>query len=317
MITNPIDILPINGGNALQVHEYLNAIQGNKLELYLILLDQLRYERNLFTIQNDDDLAKVWSNIETCLYWQGVCAIKKIDDLITVYQLSDIEVNSTNQIIKAKGKPFITMSNRSSNLKDEKLTLDNAVFFKRNNEGWSDWVFWYYRYEQLIEIKKYIFVNLQGSQKKVIINTQGENTDIVRKEIEHLKNTDNWWIAFNTITDLPIRNISEDFKELNIPNESEQLFYAFDKWLNFIYYHKGRRYNVSSKAERNVVDEVQINTVNFDLMEKDKMDCLKLGIEHYNKIYNRNAEIIKTFELLENEVEMEERSIEEAQNDQI
>lgn len=312
--TNPIDILPINGGNSIAVNEYLRAMQGVNIDLWLILLDQLRYERNLFLIENDDLLSKAWCNIETCLYWQGICAIQKIDDMIVVYQLNDLKVDNSNEIISAKGTPFVNLK-RDSQIQNVSLNKNNAVFFRRNQEAWCDWVFWWYRYEELILIKKYFFTNLQGSQKKVIINTQGEATDILKKEIINLKNPNEWYILNNSISDVPIRSITDDFRELNIPNESEQILSAFDKWLRFIYFHKGRRYNVSFKEERNVVDEVQINTVNFDLMEKDKMDWLKKGVENYNKLYQKNAEIRKTFDTIDKDIELEEKSEIEVKNE--
>lgn len=313
---DPINILPINGGNSIAVNEYLRAMQDANLDLWLILLDQLRYERNLFTIENDKELNKAWCNIETCLYWQGVCAIQKIDNMIVVYQLNDLKVDNSNDIISAKGTPFVNLK-RNSQIQNISLNRNNAVFFRRNQEAWCDWVFWFYRYKELVLIKKYIFVNLQGSQKKVIINAQGEMSDVMKKEILHLKNPDTWYILNNSISDLPIKSITDDFREIDIPNESEKLFSAFDRWLNFIYYHKGRRYNVSYKPERNIVDEVQLNTVNFDLMEKDKMDWLKQGIDNYNSLYTRNATIIKTFDLIDKEIELEDKSETEVKNDDI
>lgn len=316
--SNPIDILPINGGNAIAVNEYLRAMSNNNLDVYLLLLDQLRYHRNLFTIENDNTLKKGWLSIETALFWYGVCAIQVMADEIVVYGLSDVEVNNANEIISARGQIYINQFNRKSIITDVKLTKNNAIFIKRNLECWGYWIFNYYRYQKLALIQKYFFVNLQGSQKKVAFKIEGGATETLIKEISSIKNPDTWFLLLNDDTTGVGTAVTEKIQKLDVENDTEKIWKAFENYQNWLYYNEGRRYNVGEKDERNLVDEVQINTVNFDLIENDRLFWLKEAIDKYNLLYGKNAKVIKLFETLKvnnPNIEMEKESIESLKNE--
>lgn len=338
--------LPITGGNVFSTQQYLDAVfGGNSLVKYNLLLDSIRCLRNLYTIENDDMLARSWQNIMTILLIYGAVGIRKKKringDLLQLYGIMNFTVDDDLSIKECEGY-LPTILNRGINFgfdknksKMVKLTNDTAIFATYGTEALSLLIrvnsFINARYRVL----KIASGNVMYHNKKIKMKYGGGNSAEMEFMIDSVTN-DNSKVIVEFAAELDLTVSSDDEavikgkkqpkfgnKHNNVINPTtfepmidrsdvnKDVWIDYDKLTDIQNELCGIRFNGAKKKSRNTTDDVKTSNAKTILIEKDLEQSLKYLIYDYNKKYGKNAKLIKTHdeELIKDDINNEKENI--------
>lgn len=323
---------PLTGGNNYTIQKEFKARMNNMLnqvnlsndnldsivyDEYFLMLFQKNYFVNLFDIKTDDiEFRRCWNLAVETAFWygdfaiinKGVSGVEEGEYLVPVYVASkthtplggiekDFKYQYASNII-----PLMSDSKMWGEKPDSKVIAnlmvnkDDFVYGKWNTQGYGAWV-WMYKF---IRLQKELMYLAHGSAylQKEILFYKVNNTDTVKDEIAMLYNP-----KMNIV---PTMGISWDDENSALENRwlSDKLSHdstmtindVYDWTINKYYELFGRKYNIDSKRERNVTNEVEASQEQFAILINETKKYMEIALKECEEKFGKKGELLLDYE---------------------
>lgn len=287
-ITGENGWIPVSNGNALAINEYISLYQNSDTLTFKIYLAHEEYFTNLYDVEGDDRLKRIWKALEVINWNYGCCAIvynKKTND-IEPRALVAYKLNTNMEIIE--GKSYInnvSFLSASPALEYKNINLKNSVFGRFNFRGIPAVFNWLpLSYQEANHIRSYLS-NLWTNTTKLKYTVKNANIDAIQTEISSIYQVDKN-IIFNIKDGGALGN--------DVPNEIEimenknsvnsDIMTELNKYRAYFYPMLGRRYSTLEKKERVSSVEVQQDEITYYTHENNWKTQHENMIERYNKM---------------------------------
>lgn len=320
---------PISNSNILQVKEYINSWinkrEGKAINLRLqFMWAKIRYFQNMLQFSGDKYLEYYGHRLAQCALFGGAVAIVEYplgqDELSdkVILPISPLESDMNGNITKAMSftTPFFAglskKSERDQKTFDQKIVTKNGIkgsraitkacFFKWESTGITFlWILIPF-INIIIKIVNMLQINLDAGMFRYLYKFTGAPSKEILNELDLINETRSNIVILrkdnNDISKKELTTINDGAK--TPPNFFTQQDLAH--FMNLMAYVTGEFTNLSEKtSERNINAEVKVNSSYFSITQLEFLREFRLGVYHYNKVFNKKAKVEFTYDIQEKE----------------
>lgn len=294
--------VPISGGNAFTIAEYINLYRNQDSLTYKIYLLEERYWTELWKIKRGScpPLERIWKSVMVIAWNYGQVAIKQISDKYVALGLVAADLDINQDIIKGEG--FINNISfiGTSKVNKQKIDLNgnNSIMGKFNYRGVP--AVWLYL-PFCFEIKKHFISyqnNLIFNTKKIKYTVKNEDVEAINEELSSIFNLENN-VIFQIGTENAGGGVGNEIEILDKKGDNLSVLNDLNGYIKRWYYMFGRRYSYESeKKERMITNEFAQDELNYVLIENEIESELQKIVSKFNKAFNFKAELEKVVELV-------------------
>lgn len=301
--------VPLDRGNLFAVQMKLRALEGYDYQMYLLYLAELKYFSNLWNVEGDKDLRYMFPMLMRVATENGKVAIAKDSKgKPAIYALVDYKEDFKGHIVKGKGLPYTFRMIKENAGKSRDLNESNAIFLKLSSTGYPLLFFMWNFIEKLNHYLVSADTNTKTKTKKFKWNINNNSSVIQEAEQRAMTDPTTPWVVNITSpvgygVDNETKKVQNNVLEPIMKNASSEdsIWSDIGEFEKFWYKRLGKRMNVNMKKERNISDEYDFESANFDTMENETKIYLEKFIEDYNAMFGTNAKVISNMSKLDKE----------------
>lgn len=315
---------PANGGNTFELQKILDAketnikdyirndlapnIVKNQYTFWELLQFQADYFASTlqFTFKDNDLDPKLYVLMRCNFLYGNVGLYKKGEDLIPIVE-SSFEMDGAGNIKKIVGYSAYEVVMQTGTLAENthkfktkytitKKDMENYARLHVGSWGFGAVVRWTKFILQQESLLKKIYIHSYLLNKKITYNVN--DISAANVEVKRFFNDDYpFLINIDTISPNANKFEVEGVGATGNSNDSESIFYYYEKFLKIYYEMLGRRMNTDRKGERNITSEVEASQEQFLILENE------MKINKINFLEDVKKLVGKDYELLNQQVE--------------
>lgn len=250
--------------------------------LYWLLQFQADYFSSLipFRFNSKQITETLYKVIRGCAIYGKSALFNSINGLVGLY-INNIEYDIEGKIKYALCAPidyiFSQKTIEPKNIRYSRFEgniLNDFYVLNYSSSGWGGLIRWMPFLKQLENLLKMLYTHSYSYLKFLLYDVK--DPTFINKEMELFFNVESPFLV-NIGDDTLIKN---KFKEFNFSNTNKTDFFDYlEKFLNTYYSMIGRRFNVDFKKERNISDEVEASQDNFDILQNEFKQYIKLMLD--------------------------------------
>lgn len=306
MITGSIGNVPLDKGNLFGVQQKLKALQGYNYQIYLLYLTELRYFANLWNVEGDEELKEVFPALMKVAVENGKVALQKREGKYLIYALVDYTEGMDGFIKHGKGIPITYRMSKENITKAKELKAENTLFLKVNTTAFP---LLFYLWNFIFKLDHYLTsadTNTKTKTKKFKFNVNNNSSVIVEEEMKSMLDPSTPWITNITSpvgygADNETKSVQNNVLEpiaKGAGGSEESIWEDIGNFEKFWYKRFGRRMNINMKKERNISDEFDFESANFDTIENDTKVFLERFVRQHNEMFGTNAKVVSNTAIL-------------------
>lgn len=298
--------IPLNNGNLLQVTAKLKALEGFDYQTYLLYLSELKYFKNLFKFEGDTTITELSPVIMRILTEDGKVAVKRFKTKngtkYVPFRIVDYTEGIDGHIVKGEGI-LSTWKTLNEQTKTYPLNSSDTVFIK-NDDVPKPLLFLLWNF--INKLNHYLTsadTNTKTKTKKFRYNINNNASAITAKEMSSM--TDPSTPFVENITSPVGFGIENDEKkaqankieDIGLSSSSEvNVWDDINEFEKFWYKRFGKRMNVNFKKERNISDEFDFESANFDVLDNTIMIYLNRAVREFKEKFGLTVRVVNTVE---------------------
>lgn len=294
--TNASFPFPMNG-SAFTLDQYLQMMSNMSAEFYKYYDKTIQYFASLNKVTGSLEVRRMWKIFSRTLVEFGKVFLAKVNGKLVVFNVIKEELNIDGSIKKVEGTVARMGYGWYREYTTHKFKGEDVVFVKSNFNALPLLFYWRNVICEMMGLKDAAITASIASIKKFKRNIMNNNSTIA--DIEQGSMIDPRTSHIDVVVD-PESYIGEDNQaqrgegssykddnsvapnsitfETNIDSAGGQ-WDNINKYIEFQYFQLGRRINTNKKNARNVSDEIDTETINFDILDSDLQEYIDMGIE--------------------------------------
>lgn len=267
--------------------EYLKAIEGYSSYRYNMYLLFLRYYTGQYKLKGHPDIERLSYDILRQAIEFGKVAVVKVKERLIPYAVVDIQHNIYHEIMNVEITTLRSGIAYNRNVTSGSVKSKHVAVLKNNYQGFPFMFFWDKPIRTIMQLEDAAVTGSIASIKKFKRNLNNNDSAISRLETKSMTDPTTPYINVmttpmsykeelrnkkygNTIGSEKEMAINANAVEMtNVSNDTLTQWENIKEYMNYVFMLYGRRTNTAKKRERNLEGEINMETLNFDILEAE------------------------------------------------
>lgn len=301
--------MPLDG-SLYATNEYLQMLQNSDDIFYSHYVRHIQYFMGMYKFEGDPDIERMSPDILRQAIEFGSVGITEVKGRLAPIAIVTPEYNIYKELKSVKG---ITLRDGYGYTKKQKCFSrkgKDVALLKQNYQALPFIFFWEKPIQTIVKLEKAAVTGSIASIKKFKRNLQNNDSDIARIETQSMMNPDHPYVN-NIVSPASYEQELEQAMAGDTPSEgkanstapnsidfnsmessAEGQWDNLKEYINYIYFQNGRRTNTNKKSDRNLEGEINVEVVNFDILDAEFRGYLDKFVKDLNKTFKRKIKLV-------------------------